>query len=222
MIDETETQMMQEQERPKVRCGYPSKRISWTAIIVGALVGVGLSFLLNLFAIAMGLSAVTVGKTGSMVLTLGGILGLVLGNVIAMIAAGYAAGYLGRMHCPRNLGILYGFTTWCVALLLSSFVLSDISHYTSNYSQTVVGKNVVHQPTDENGAAGKTQHTVVKGRANEVPSSSQNANEDELLATTWDLAYGAFVIFALFLISAVSACIGAGWAMRKRKEEIVV
>ncbi len=218
VVEEGETRVIPERPGPEIRCTYPN-RVCWSAIFVGALVGVGLSFLLNLFAIAIGLSAVTVGKTGAMVLTLTGILGVVLGNVVAMIAAGYAAGFLGRGYCLRNLGLLYGFTTWCVALLLSSIILSHMSHYTSNYSQAIVGKNVMTQPAEETVAAGKVESGAVKHKANEVPSPSQN--EDELIATTLDWAYGAAVIFALFLIGAVSTCIGASWAMRQRTEEVV-
>jgi len=55
------------------------KRISWTAIFVGAIVAVGLSFLLNLFGIAIGLSAFTLSTDGASVLAVGGLVGMIIG-----------------------------------------------------------------------------------------------------------------------------------------------
>ncbi len=83
------------------------KRISWSAILIGAFVGIGLTFLLNLFCVALGVSVFTVGNDGAIALVVGGIISMLVGIIASMVAAGYAAGYLGRFLCPqRNLGIL--------------------------------------------------------------------------------------------------------------------
>jgi hypothetical protein len=69
-------------------------------------VGVGLSFLLNLFSIAIGLSLVTTSKEGIASLAIGGFLGLVISAIAAMFVAGTTSGYLGRSCCAkRNLGV---------------------------------------------------------------------------------------------------------------------
>src|SRR5436305_611289 len=84
------------------------KSICWTAIFVGALVAVGLGFLLNLFSMAIGLSAVS-NSNGTMAVAIGGFIGLIIGVIVAMVVSGYVAGFLGRLHSQkRNLGILYG------------------------------------------------------------------------------------------------------------------
>ena len=55
-----------------------------------------------------------------------------------MSVAGYTAGYLGRHSCSGcNLGILYGFTTWSVALLLTAIVTSHVGNYVSSYSNHI-------------------------------------------------------------------------------------
>ena len=64
-----------------------NKRISWSAILTGALVGVGLSFLLNLFGVAIGLSAFSMGDHGPASLAIGGLLGLIASTIIAMYCA---------------------------------------------------------------------------------------------------------------------------------------
>lgn len=70
-------------------------RISWSAILIGALVGIGLTFLLNLFCVAIGVSVFTVGNDGAIALVVDGIVSMLVGIIAAMVAAGYAAGYLG-------------------------------------------------------------------------------------------------------------------------------
>jgi hypothetical protein len=72
------------------------KRISWSAILAGALVGIGLSFLLNLFSIAMGLSFVSTTKEGLLTLVVSGLIGLVAGTIFVSFSSGFTAGYLCR------------------------------------------------------------------------------------------------------------------------------
>ena len=106
------------------------KRLSWTAVIVGALVGVGLTFLLALFSAAIGLSAFSMDSTGATTLAVGGFIGVVIGILVSMFLAGWVAGYLGRPYAMgRNLGVLYGFTAWCLALLLTASFAGPIGRY---------------------------------------------------------------------------------------------
>jgi hypothetical protein len=178
------------------------KRICWTAIIVGALVGLGLSFLLNLFGVAIGLSAISVGDNGGLSIALGGLLGFAIAIIATMATAGYTAGYLGRFYCPqRNLGILYGFTTWSVALVLSAALMGTVS----NYSHTVANsKLVVKEDTAQHTMR---QHVETDKSTTQVEASSTH------------LAQGAFALFALFFVSAFSACVGACYGMSCTRED---
>ncbi len=120
------------------------RRVSWTAIIVGALVGIGTSFLLNLFSIAIGLSMVTTSKEGMATVAIGGFIGLLIGSIASMFAAGYTAGYLGRPYCvKRHLGCLYGFTTWCLALVLTGLLAANLGHYMSVYANFITHPSAV-------------------------------------------------------------------------------
>lgn len=188
-----------------------TKRICWTAIFVGALVGVGLGFLLNLFGIAIGLSAFTVSSTGVLALAIGGVLGIIVAVIVSMLVAGYAAGYLGRVYCPtRNLGILYGFTTWTLALLISAAVAGHVGDYVSAYAQTIAGSNVVlfQNSNGEVTAVNKTQESNPQAKMVTVTPTTPN-----------DLAYGACLLFALFFIGAFSTCVGACWGMTCCRED---
>lgn len=186
-----------------------SKRICWSAIFIGGLIGVGLSFLLNLFSVAIGLTAFTVGKNGAIALAIGGFVGIIVAVIVSMLVAGYAAGYLGRLYSPRrNLGILYGFATWCVALILSAIVSSHVSHYVAGYSQSTVGSTVV-----------VVEENVGKNKAPAVNVTADDNQNVKVSATPGVIASGAFAIFALFFIGAASACLGGCWGMSCRRED---
>lgn len=191
----------------------PYKRISWSAILIGALVGLGLSFLLNLFGIAIGLSAFTVDSEGGVALVAGGVIALIISTIAAMVVSGYAAGYLGRYYSPqRNLGIVYGFATWSAALVLSAVIGAHVSSYVTSYTNTI------------------SRSTVVMDHHNNAPASlvvhhddntNNDANQRSMKATTSadTLAWGAFSVFVLFFIGAIAACIGACWGMSSQRQD---
>ncbi|MCP0913227.1 MULTISPECIES: hypothetical protein [Legionella] len=190
------------------------KRISWTAVFVGALVGVGLGFLLNLFGVAIGLGAFSVNDNGGLVLTIGGLLGLIIATVVSMVAAGYAAGYLGRYYTPkRNYGILYGFVTWSLALILSAVFAAHVSNYVAVYTAGITHSGLVSGKNLDT-----TSDTLLPAERNDAAATSvEPANK--VAPTTRDLAWGAFVVFILFFIGAVSTCFGACWGMNSMRED---
>ncbi|KTC85058.1 hypothetical protein [Legionella brunensis] len=180
------------------------KRISWTAIFVGALTGVGLGFLLNLFGIAIGLSLFTLNPEGSAVLAIGGLLGLLIGIIASMVVAGYAAGYLGRLYCPkRNLGIIYGFTTWVVALVLTALIAGHTSQYVSTYTNNLTQTAVTSATQEKTNFQETSPKKTVTSDQNSIAINVSPNN----------LAWAAFIVFVLFFIGAVSTCVGACWGM---------
>lgn len=182
------------------------KHVSWTAIIVGALVGVGLSFLLNLFSIAIGLSFVTT-KEGVAVLAVGGFIGLAIGIIVSMFVAGFSAGYLGRPFCmKRNLGVLYGFTTWSLILILTVLLTASMGRYITSYSDFVTNPTIVVETTDK--------QVTSTGKAS---SSAAINTETQIIANR--LGMSALFVFALFFISAFSCCLGGHCGMTCRCEE---
>ncbi|MBP6918008.1 MAG: hypothetical protein KBB94_03755 [Legionellaceae bacterium] len=188
-------------------------RISWSAILIGALVGIGLTFLLNLFCVAIGVSVFTVGNDGAIALVVDGIVSMLVGIIAAMVAAGYAAGYLGRFLCPqRNLGILYGFTTWTVAILLSAAVSAYVSSYVTTYTNTISHSSLVVPGNNSHSAASliiKSTHSM----------NDTNHQTIKATASANTLAWCAFSVFALFFIGAIASCIGACWGMSCTRQD---
>lgn len=194
---------------------HPNKRISWTAIFVGALTALGLSFLLNLFGIAIGLSAFKTMSNGSVIVVIGGMLGIIIGVVISTVVAGYAAGYLGRLYCPeRNLGIIYGFITWVMALILGAALIGLLSQYVVTYTNSI-SRTVVAVPITVN------QISTPVGTT-KISSSTKNGQKEaivEVNVTPTNLASGAFIIFTLFLLGAIFTCVGASWGMHCKRDD---
>lgn len=179
------------------------RRLSWTAVIAGALIGLGLSFLLNLFSVAIGLSVVTKTHEGVVTLAVGGFIGLIIGAVVSMFVAGFAAGFLGRPYCiKRNLGVLYGFTTWCFSLILMVLLSSSMGRYIHSYSDFISNpKTTIF-----------TTHKVESVAT--VPSTTSNITTtiDEK-KTAKSLEYSALLIFVLFFISGLASCFGGHYGM---------
>ncbi len=168
--------------------------LSWKPVFAGALVAVGLSFLLNLFSIAIGLTAFTTNSEGVETMALSGLLAAAIGIIASMFTSGWLAGYLGQRHCSkRHLGSLYGFLTWCVALILAVFLASHIQHYISFYGHFLSGSTEV---IEVNNAA-----------SNNVSVAASNMPAKSLVVST-------YILFVLFFLGAFAASLGGHCGMR--------
>lgn len=190
---------------------YHLKCISWSAVGVGALVGIGLNFLLGLFSVAIGLSMVSTSKEGMATLAVGGFIGLMISAVVAMFVAGTTAGYLGRSCCAkRNLGVLYGFTTWCIALVLAALLTSDIANYIASYS-TFITKHTAVVVTDRVNTSTVTTENV------NTPVSATKRGDTSVVTidakATNELGSASLLMFALFLVGAIASCFGGHFGM---------
>ncbi len=190
------------------------KRVSWTAIIVGALIGIGLAFLLDLFSVAIGLSFVTTSKEGMMTLAIGGLVGLLIGTIASMFVAGFASGYLGRAYCiKRNLGVLYGFTTWCLALILTALLATNLTRYVSFYSDFVSNPTMVVSIEDKHMEmnTSKLSTTTKPSTTTNSSSTAMMSSQTQKVANT--LGISSFIIFVLFFVGALSSCFGGHCGM---------
>jgi len=190
-------------------CCY--KCVSWSAVLVGAFIAIGLSFLLNLFGIAIGLSAFASSSDGSSTFAIGGFIGLAIASIVAMFLSGWATGFISRPICPkRNHGILYGITTWSVALIIGILLASSINSYVVSRADFTVNPNlmVVKMSNNQNAAT---------ATAKEGEGISQVTVNAEKVAGT--LATGAYVTFFLFFLGAIATCFGAHCGLTGCKKE---
>lgn len=200
----------------------PYKRLSWSAILAGALVGTGLGFLLHLYGLAIGLQAFSSSPDGTSAIAVGGLAGMVIGVIIAMFLTGYTAGYLGRHYCPmRNLGIVYGFVTWTVALIIGAVLVHHAGEYTAAYKNIAAHSQVV---VDNNAPVAANTSTTNKNVVvtTEAPATKNNVITDanvKPMISLDSLTWAAYVIFGMFFIGAFFSCVGACCGMSCKRQD---
>lgn len=180
---------------------WMGKCVSWSAVLAGAFVGMGVMFLLNIFSIAIGLSVFPTTEAGGLALAVGGLTGAVIGVFVAMFLAGWVAGYLGRPFCwKRNLGVLYGFVTWSLIIIATALLATTIGHYIASYVGFIANPASIATNSPDAVAILTPQtrsHMVINITAN-------------------NLVVNVLVLFALFYISALGACFGGHYGMTTR------
>lgn len=201
---------------------YFTKHISWSAIIVATLIGLGISFLLNLFALSIGVTAFVHTATSPQTIAIGGLIALIIIAIASMGTLGWVAGFLGAKNtkccCPSscnsesncNIGCLYGFTAWCLALILAIFMSSSVGKFITN-SMAIVNNPTTIIETDNR----LTQNVLTTKSINANQNTNQKAvvvNEEEAAKS---LAVSAFVTFVLLFIGALSATIAGHCAFNR-------
>jgi hypothetical protein len=167
------------------------KCFTWKPIIAGALIAIGLTFLLNLFSVAISLTAFTTNDQGVENIALGGLIATALGIVVSMFASGWLAGYLGNRYCTkRHLGALYGFLTWCLALIITIFLAVHIQDYIKFYTHFISGTTV----SLSNARMG-AQLSIPAHQATQIVIST-------------------YIVFSLFFLSAFACSLGGHCGMR--------
>lgn len=171
--------------------------VSWSAIFSGAIVGVGLNFLLNLLSLGIGAASFSIQKGGQTVFSLGGFLFFCLSALIAMSTTGWVAGRLTVSELSKWWGIFFGFLAWSMLLIFTIILITNMIQYSafhSNFTSNLVAIKLVHDaPMLTETAA---QHM------NSYPLSINIELKQKIIVLN------AFLTFILFLIGAFSSCIG--------------
>lgn len=173
------------------------KCFSWKPVAAGALTVIGLTFLLNLFAVAIDLTAFTTNSQGVETLAVGGMIATALGLVVAMFASGWLAGYLGSRYCSkRHLGAFYGFLTWCLALVIMVFIASYLQHYVTFYTHFISGST----------AANSVQAVSPGMQMTSVVQTGTGMAQKNIVIST-------YIVFVLFFLSAFACSLGGHCGM---------
>lgn len=181
------------QDKPNFIHSHECKCFTWKPIFAGALIIIGFSFLLNLFSVAIGLTAFTTNSEGIQNIAIGGLIATALGIVVSMFAAGWLTGYLGNRYCTkRHLGALYGFLAWCVALIFLVFLTEYLTKYILFYTHFISGSPIT---------LGTMANTSIQAAASET--------------TEKHAVLGFYIVFWLFFLSAFACSLGGHCGMRR-------
>lgn len=153
-----------------------SKSLSWGAIVGGALVAIGLSFLLNMLMVAIGLSSFTVDKDGLTTLAISGYIVMLIGIIIVMFLAGMVAGHSSKAYSCN--GTLHGFISWCLSLLVTIIFASAITNFMTNnlYALASGTNNVVTSAMSTEAGSNTANNLVQKAVENTDATKNQTDN----------------------------------------------
>jgi hypothetical protein len=104
-----------------------SWRLSWGAILAGAIIVLAVQLLLSLLGAGIGLSMIDPAQGGTPTAQsfgLGAGIWWVLSYVLALVAGGYVAARLAASTVPLD-GMLQGIVTWAVALMVTAYLLTS-------------------------------------------------------------------------------------------------
>jgi len=190
---------------------------SWKAVFVGAVVAFGLLFLFNLLTLGGGLSSYTRTEKGLEVLVALAYLWTLLGSFVMLFIAGLVTSMVvSHDHCTNEPyhGILHGFITWVLYILISVTFLTHVSEasivtFPQNFLN--VSKETLNADTDNATAAA---NNAVSSSATTSNTNEENrANQKE----AHKLGIATLATFFIFLVEAIGACFGAWCGMDLRR-----
>ena len=123
--------------------GAPSlrSRVSWGAIIAGALIAVTVGAMLNILGLALGATAVDATARTTPDASSFGIsasIWLLVANLIGLLVGGYVAARLSGT-ADKSDATLHGLATWATAFLVSAVLLGNIVSGVSSAASSTVG-----------------------------------------------------------------------------------
>jgi hypothetical protein len=175
------------------------KYLSYKAVIAGTIVALGLSFLFNLLTIGLGLSLFTPSKEGLVTLTFAAVAWMIIGSYMTLFVAGWVTGRLVHHEYSFHLanGMLHGFVTWTLYLIVSILLLAVVS---DSASLAVLKSYFVNFPAMPS-TGGNSSHML-------APASASAINKT---------GYTALATFFVFLIGAIGCGIGASCGIKESK-----
>ena len=108
-------------------------RLSWGAIIAGAITAIAILTLLNLLGLSIGLATINPTEESNALhgLGTGSLIWFALANLIALFAGGWVAGRLAGFP-KKSTSMTHGFLSWCVFAIFSFWVASSAVGATFN------------------------------------------------------------------------------------------
>jgi Protein of unknown function (DUF2795) len=119
-------------------------RISWGAVIAGAVVAAATMLLLSFLGVAIGAGALRLTDTGATDLRgygLGAGIWTAVNLILAMLFGGYVAARLSGTHSHLD-GELHGITVWAVATLLATVLLGQLASLAVGAASSAAGPAV--------------------------------------------------------------------------------
>jgi hypothetical protein len=185
-------------------------KFSWSPLFAGAIAGVGLNFLLNLFALSIGLGSFSISASGKTDLFLWGFIGFICSSIIAMFTTGWVAGRLMPYYLKHRFwGVLWGFLAWSILLIFTIILITNFIQYASFHTNFTANLVEIKLKNDSPMLTGTLAH-----KSKNSPLSFNLETYKKVITVN------AVLTFILFFVGALSSCIGGFLAYKPPKNRI--
>jgi hypothetical protein len=170
-------------------------RVSWEAVVGGAVVAVAVYFVLSLFALAIGLSTVDRVSERTAANTAAIVSGIIL--LLSVFSGGFVASRLTARERPIE-GVVYGALVWGALVMLLAAGLPGLARVTGTAAQAANPDRV-------------RQELALNDRQAEQYAAMVRENQPRLDVSAEQAAWWAFVAVTVSLLSAMAGgYLGAG------------
>lgn len=194
-------------------------RISWGAIIAGAIVSLMCETLLNFLGLGLNLSAFTLDGVSALNLGIGAIVWLVVSGIISAWICGWFTGKFSRITCGFERGC-NGLVAWSLAMLITIMVTVAGAGATMGGVIGVTGHNSLNASKVVMSVVNKSMPTLANNESGDI--SGQN----DLTQTSQDaagkLGASTLFIFVALLLGAIASALGAAYCGKIKHEEYAV
>lgn len=145
-------------------------RVSWGAILAGALVAVAVGTMLNVLGVGVGASAVDAQGRATPALQsfgIGASIWVLAANLIGLVVGGYVAARLSGTADKAD-GTLHGVATWATAYLVSAVLLGNVVSGIASTATSAVGSVA--------GGLGSAVTSVASGAAGAATTAAATGN----------------------------------------------
>jgi hypothetical protein len=203
----------------------PARRISWSAILAGVAVTLGISLLLAMLGAGLGAGSVNPLQESNPFegLGTGAVIWLVLSGIVAFFVGGWTAGFGSGSATTRRESAIHGVVTWAVAGILTVGLITGAAGSLLSGSAGLIGQGISGSANAASQAPqiGERLREELQKRGIDMNSIQQQAQSPETQAKAEQMArqggqavakgisYAALGGFGMLFLNLLSSLFGA-------------
>lgn len=192
------------------KCHHFHKRyFSWTGVLAGTLVAIGLGILFHLLTFGVILATFKTDPHTIHLLMMGGLVFLTIFTIVSMFIAGWVSGRIAankRAYPYKgHRGMLHGFATWSLAVIVGLLLMPNLYKLPPSL---YLGPNTI--------ALRAVTHPQTNVSSQIIINSPDQLNIENV---SHNLGKTTLAIFAMSLLGAIASCIGGACGIKPHPED---
>jgi hypothetical protein len=214
----------------------PARRISWSAILAGVAVTLGVTLLLALLGAGLGAASINPTQESNPLGGLGraSIVWMVVSGIVAFFAGGWTAGFGSGWLITRGESAIHGVVSWAVASILTAGLITGAAGSVLSGTAGLIGQTVTGsaKAASESPQLSSQIREELEKRGIDVNSIQQQAQSPETQAKAEQAArqagqtvakgisYAALGGFGMLFLDLLASLFGAVAASWRRPAEV--